>query len=243
MIPLVGRVVGAAHPAQGPEHTAVDLIAHLHDIRQRSGLLELGHDSGGVGLDLLLERVEGQAGPGGWRGLVARIGPRVGVMEVEQEHRPGRLDSTGHTQGVREVVDLHVRVIGVHEEAQPESVGAVRPEDRDGVTGLTAALEHAAGPLDPLQRRDVGAQEHRGRGPSVRRWRVGWGASAAGQQGERQLTRVLVHHRAGGITSGALPRTTHTLTLAGRRPSASAVRRSSPGCAARRIASPRPLNA
>jgi hypothetical protein len=58
-------------------------------------------------------------------------------------------------------------VVRVHEEAQPEQVGAARTQDRDGVAGLATVAEHAPGLLDPLQRRDVGAAERRHRGRYV----------------------------------------------------------------------------
>ncbi len=86
--PLLRGVPGAPLPAHAtvvPQEAAADLVPDLDVLRKRTRVAEPADDRVRVRVDGVDERRGVQTFPGRGLRLVSRVGPRVGVVEIEQE--------------------------------------------------------------------------------------------------------------------------------------------------------------
>ena len=68
-----------------PKHAADDLIPYLHDVRQRSITLQIGHHSGSIFFHLPGQRIKIEIAPRSRLHLMLRISPVVRVVEVQRQ--------------------------------------------------------------------------------------------------------------------------------------------------------------
>ena len=130
-----GRVV---HLADRPQDAVADLVPDRHHVHRRALLRERADHLLGVGLHGRGELGQVLALPRGGDVLVLRVGPEVGVHDVEVDLHPGRADLAGQGQVGGQVAVARGRV---HPEPHPDVVGAVLPHDGDRALLLPAVGE------------------------------------------------------------------------------------------------------
>ena len=128
-------------------------------------------------MHLLLQRIELQVLPRRRLVLLARVGPRVGVVDVEHERRTARPDALREGDDIlqilrRAVVLVEVR-IGIDEQADAKEVAAVIAQDPQRIGRLAAIAKDPAGLLDLRQHGNVAADQERARW--LARHEHGWG--------------------------------------------------------------------
>ncbi len=215
VLPLLGIIVGIGegldsagvhldvgvrdlHVAQRPEHAAGDFVAHLDHVGHDARLLELRDQVLAIFLDLLFESVHVEVPPGNRSFLMLRVGPGVGIVDVEQEHRAGRFDLFRQLNGVFEIV---VRSLPYRrdEHSQAERVPPVTVHDVDFGVGLAvflvviekAGASAASAPAG--ERRDVGTEIGKRPGRRSRVRRAGRpGGLLANRRGRGRQVEMLV---------------------------------------------------
>src|SRR4029079_6356004 len=121
--------------------------------------------------------------------LLARVGPVVAVVEVDEEAHPRVLDLLAEVDGVRDVVVavrlvVAVRRLRIDERAQPDVVEAVRLHDRQQVAAGGDRLRFLVGDVGAdveAEGQRVHAAAARARGP--RRSCAGAGPAAPARAG------------------------------------------------------------
>ena len=96
-----GQPVPVVPPAVGPEHATVDFVAYLGHVGRGVLCAQRGDDRIRVVVEGLRQLVEGQACPGGRLVLLARVGPGVGVVEVDQQLHAQGLGRAWPSSGCR----------------------------------------------------------------------------------------------------------------------------------------------
>ena len=153
------RLCGIVHHlAFRPDHAVADLVAHLHDLGSRAGRLEGLQGLLGILVELVLQRLAGQAFPLGGLVLLVRVGPGVAVVEIQRELHARRLDALGEGDGAlraaEAVTGIAARSLRVDEQAQADHVEAMVRHDPERVLlGPVHIVELGAA---RLHRRDFG---------------------------------------------------------------------------------------
>lgn len=131
----------------------------LHPLGGDAFGFEGAKDVYGVIEDVLLEFIDGVAGPRGGFVLVAGVGPGVAVVEVDEEAEAEPMGAFGEGDGFIAAAMAVARVVGrIHEDAQANRVHPVVFEDLQAVAGLPVDVaENEAGCLHLREPAHVGA--------------------------------------------------------------------------------------
>ena len=139
----------------GDIEAADDFVADLNEVRRCPGRLQGVDHVGGVGFDLIDERVEIKIGPGGGFVLFLGVGPPIGVMEVEHERSTGIFDAFGEFGGVIEAICAVARV---DPNPQSKTRPAILHEQPNRIAGMIAVHINPAPVFDLGQSGDIGAE-------------------------------------------------------------------------------------
>ncbi len=122
-----------------PQHAVGNLVANLHHLRQHVLGFESFNRSLRIVIDFLLKLRVVQTGPSGRFELLAGIGPRIGVVKIEEQLGAGGLRPFRQVDGVGQIVHDKVvaQVAGIDEQSQAKPIYAVVGEDVDGVSQYT----------------------------------------------------------------------------------------------------------
>ena len=155
------------------DHARRGFVADLRDVGTRAAVNERLDAGARVVVDLRCERLNSRdVAPRERLDLLARVGPVVAVVKIDDEAEPGLLDAPAHRRRVRDVAVALRRVAAlrrrVHERAQSNPVEPVVLEELENV--LLRAVVNVALParLVLLHPREVGADHEGG----------SWGRSA-----------------------------------------------------------------
>ncbi|EEF25390.1 conserved hypothetical protein [Ricinus communis] len=172
VVDQAGQVAEAGGLPFRPQHAAVDFIPHLHPLDRDAIGFQVVEDAVGVAVDVAVQLRQRVAGPRRRLGLLARIGPAVAVVEVDQD----ALSLGGGTLGlVQHIGAIVPAAAGVDPHPQPDRVHAQVLQQQEGI-GLHAAavVERVTARLLLADPADIGAVGKRG---------------ATRGQGERQPAR------------------------------------------------------
>ena len=135
---VVSRIRRVVHLADRPQDAVADLVADRHHVHRRALLRERADHLLGVGLHGRGELGQVLALPRGRDVLVLRVGPEVGVHDVQVDLHPGRAHAAGQRQVHGQVAVARGRV---HPQPHPDVVAPVLLHDRDRALLLAAVGE------------------------------------------------------------------------------------------------------
>jgi hypothetical protein len=152
VVPVVGKL------AVGPQHAAGLFVAHLHHVRQHAGIAEGVDGVARVRVDRIHQLLVLQLLPRNRSDLMRRVGPVVGVVEVEQKSEAQRLGLLRFGDGVREIIGQLVwRVFRRVEEAQPHPAVTVTAQNLQSLRGFAVVFEDRSVRLGLGKKRDIRA--------------------------------------------------------------------------------------
>ena len=123
-------IVGGRQLAERPDHAVRDLVADLHHLRQRSGLLEVAEHFLRIGIDFFLHFHGIVLRPCFRRPLLARIRPEIAVMEIDEYLHAKRMCALRHRQSaLRRRIAAAVFMGWIIPDAQTNPVDAVLLHD------------------------------------------------------------------------------------------------------------------
>ena len=147
-------VRGPVELTRRPQHPVADLVADRHHADRRALPCECRDDVVGVAAHGVGQCGQILALPRGRGVLVLRVGPEVGVVDVQVHLHPGGHDLSRQREVVREVAVAGGRV---DPQAHPYVVRAVVPHDLNGTGGPAPVEEDRAGGQFLPGERQVGA--------------------------------------------------------------------------------------
>ena len=133
-----------------------DLVAHLHHLRHDAFAGKGGNRVARVTEDLIDELLVFELLPCFRRGLLIRIGPTVGVMQIKEKVKSLRFGALG--QGISQIVGQLIGAgRGIVKESQAHPVVLMLAQDSQHILGLAVLFEDHPVPLALCQKRNVSA--------------------------------------------------------------------------------------
>ena len=140
-----------------PKHAGSNFVADLHHFRSRPLRDEAFHRFARVFVDGVHQPGNVQQRPRFGRVLFSGIGPRVGVMEVEQKLETGLLQGPRQRQGVWKIVALGSVAAWRMKQAQARPIKPGLLQKTGGIfNGTAIAIAQATACRDRAEERKVG---------------------------------------------------------------------------------------